>query len=382
MNYTGNPRHLRGGLHSRSSQRVLRLRHTPAILERPWLDICRTFQKQTECRTARPSGGVAASSAVALSTTSSMEDGRDCFQTKRRRLLEQSDWLGLELAAPINVSKPSALSPPFDGVTKFVTKKKIYELRAAKEQKRRASGPFIRPLFSQPSNSSTESSLPRGTPSLPSRSPAPTSHSSASRRPQASIPSIRSAHTGSAAFVPSHYTTPVNTNPVTSLSKSTCSSGRSWNSFVKPSPPSISDLGFIPDTKADPEVFPRQLVENDAADMRNIWTMIEERKQEDNLLLKELGWESQSGVSASQMSGQQSQRVFCQSQHQVVGTENREATENAGVEELSAASVAVVSSNGIAEGGKTMTAGDARSKEVANITPQDDENDEVGLPWF
>ena len=110
--------------------------------------------------------------------------------------------------------------------------------------------------------------------------------------------------------------------------------------------------------------------------------MIEERKQEDNLLLKELGWESQSGVSASQMSGQQSQRVFCQSQHQVVGTENREATENAGVEELSAASVAVVSSNGIAEGGKTMTAGDARSKEVANITPQDDENDEVGLPWF
>ena len=124
MNYTGNPRHLRGGLHSRSSQRVLRLRHTPAILERPWLDICRTFQKQTECRTARPSGGVAASSAVALSTTSSMEDGRDCFQTKRRRLLEQSDWLGLELAAPINVSKPSALSPPFDGVTKFVTKKR------------------------------------------------------------------------------------------------------------------------------------------------------------------------------------------------------------------------------------------------------------------
>jgi len=141
MNYTGNPRHLRGGQHSRPSQKVLRPRHgrhTPKLLERPWLDICGTFQKQTEFRAAHPSGGVAATSAVAPSTTSSMEDGTDCFQTKRRRLLEQSDWLGLELAAPINVSKPLALSPPFYGVTKFVNKKK--DLRVARSQGTEAKG--------------------------------------------------------------------------------------------------------------------------------------------------------------------------------------------------------------------------------------------------
>ena len=109
MNYTGNPRHLREGQHSRSFRKAPRPRHrrpTPAILERPWLDICGSFQKQTDGSTARPTGGVAATSAVVPSTISSMEDATDCFQAKRRRLLEQSDWLGLDLTAPINVSHP------------------------------------------------------------------------------------------------------------------------------------------------------------------------------------------------------------------------------------------------------------------------------------
>jgi len=110
--------------------------------------------------------------------------------------------------------------------------------------------------------------------------------------------------------------------------------------------------------------------------------MIEKREQEDNLLRKELGWESQSGVSASQLSVHQSQQVFCQSQHQVVGTENQEVAENAGAEEHSAASVGVVGSNGIAKGGKTVAAGDAGNEEIANITTRDEEDDEVGLPWF
>jgi hypothetical protein len=48
-----------------------------------------------------------------------MEDGKlDAFQVKRRRLLEQSDWLGLDIAAPINVSSSVA----FDAITKFNTK--------------------------------------------------------------------------------------------------------------------------------------------------------------------------------------------------------------------------------------------------------------------
>ena len=132
----------------------------------------------------------------------------------------------------------------------------------------------------------------------------------------------------------------------------------------------------------DAGFFPWKLEEKDTADMRKIWTMIEERKREDNLLRKELGWESQSGVSASQVSVQQSQQMFYQSQHQVVRMENGGVTDNMGAEGHSAAVATVVSCNGMAIGEKTMVLGDAGSKEVASVTEQDEEDDEVGVPWF
>lgn len=96
MNYTGNPRHLRS--HTRSSQkayfRCQRLK-TPIISERPQLDICKGFQEQTRTQ----STGSDAKSV----TPSVSSDDRDTFQTKRRRLLQQKDWLGLDIYAPIKV---------------------------------------------------------------------------------------------------------------------------------------------------------------------------------------------------------------------------------------------------------------------------------------
>jgi hypothetical protein len=93
MNYTGNPRRLRSI--PRSSQRTLlhrqRLR-TPVIPERPQLDICQSFQAQTNHSTTE-------SQSVATSSTG----GSDSFEAKRRRLLQQKDWLGLDLSAPIKV---------------------------------------------------------------------------------------------------------------------------------------------------------------------------------------------------------------------------------------------------------------------------------------
>ena len=94
MNYTGNPRHLRG--RSRPSQKEYQHRQrarTPAILETPQVDICKAFQAPTDSRTDGEVQSIATSS-------SSREDP---FNAKRRRLLQQQDWLGLDIATPINV---------------------------------------------------------------------------------------------------------------------------------------------------------------------------------------------------------------------------------------------------------------------------------------
>ena len=94
MNYTGNPRQLR--TRSRSSQKEYHYRQrarTPAIPERPQLDICQTFQAQTESH--------AGSEVQSIATSSN--SGEDRFNAKRRRLLQQQDWLGLDISTPINV---------------------------------------------------------------------------------------------------------------------------------------------------------------------------------------------------------------------------------------------------------------------------------------
>ena len=95
MNYTGNPRHLRS--HPRSSQRDRFRRHrlqTPAISEQPRLDICQGFQEQSTSHSGSDSKSIA--------TSASGE--RDSFDAKRRRLLQQRDWLGIDISAPIKVS--------------------------------------------------------------------------------------------------------------------------------------------------------------------------------------------------------------------------------------------------------------------------------------
>jgi hypothetical protein len=104
MNYTGNPRRLRRG--ARSSHRGLGARNRqPTPTTRPWLDICGSFQRQ---RDGGATGGDADNS-IAPDTTSSSEDVKDEFQSKRRRLLEQGDWLGLEIGASIDVPSSPAL---------------------------------------------------------------------------------------------------------------------------------------------------------------------------------------------------------------------------------------------------------------------------------
>jgi hypothetical protein len=140
-------------------------------------------------------------------------------------------------------------------------------------------------------------------------------------------------------------------------------------------------LEFIPETRED-EVgfFPQQMEEGETADMRRIWNSIEERKREDSLLRREFGWESQSGVSASQMSMQPSQPVFCQSRDGADGMEDEEVVESA-VREKELVVVPDVDTNGIAKSEKTVLEHKERTESV-NIAEQDEEDDDVGLPWF
>src|SRR5271155_4123949 len=101
MNYTGNPRHLRS--QPRSSQRDRFRRHrlqTPVISERPQLDVCQEFQEQTSTQSGCDSKSIATSASAEY----------DSFEAKRRRLLQQKDWLGIDVSAPINVSYSSCYS--------------------------------------------------------------------------------------------------------------------------------------------------------------------------------------------------------------------------------------------------------------------------------
>jgi hypothetical protein len=91
MNYTGNPRHLRSQTRSSHFRRLHRFK-TPTISERPQLDICQEFQAQTSH-----------TGSEAKSVSSSVTSDPDTFEAKRRRLLQQKDWLGLDISAPINV---------------------------------------------------------------------------------------------------------------------------------------------------------------------------------------------------------------------------------------------------------------------------------------
>jgi hypothetical protein len=140
-------------------------------------------------------------------------------------------------------------------------------------------------------------------------------------------------------------------------------------------------LEFIPETRED-EVgfFPQQVEESETVDMKRIWNLIEERKREDSLLRREFGWGSQSGVSASQMSMQPSLPVFCQSRDGADGMEDEEVVECA-VREEELAVAPDVDTNGIAESEKTVSEHEG-IKESVNIAEQDEEDDDVGLPWF
>jgi hypothetical protein len=104
MNYTGNPRHLRG--RSRSSQKEYLRRQrlsTPAISERPPLDICHKFQERTS-QTASATQSVASGDHDNDNNNNDDNDNdNDTFDAKRRRLLLQQDWLGLNVSAPIKV---------------------------------------------------------------------------------------------------------------------------------------------------------------------------------------------------------------------------------------------------------------------------------------
>jgi hypothetical protein len=92
MNFTGNPRHLRSHPRPRSVSKGYFRRHR-AISERPQVAICQGFQDQS------PDTG---SEAKSLSHISRSD--QETFETKRRRLLHQTDWLGLDISVPINVS--------------------------------------------------------------------------------------------------------------------------------------------------------------------------------------------------------------------------------------------------------------------------------------
>lgn len=107
MNYTGNPRHLRTHPRRRSSQkeyfyRRQRLNTSSALTGRPQLDICQNFQEQWAPTTAASAAAILLGN-QAKKTPSVSSNDAESLQVKRRRLLQQKDWLGLEISAPIKV---------------------------------------------------------------------------------------------------------------------------------------------------------------------------------------------------------------------------------------------------------------------------------------
>lgn len=94
MNYTGNPRHYRSHPGPPSALKGY-FRRQCALLERPLLAICQEFQDPS------PDTGTDAKSPLRVSCISTEQE---TFETKRRRILHQKDWLGLDISSPINVS--------------------------------------------------------------------------------------------------------------------------------------------------------------------------------------------------------------------------------------------------------------------------------------
>jgi hypothetical protein len=116
MNYTGNLRHLRTHPRRRSSQkdyfhhRQHRSNTHFVIPGRPQLDVCQDFQEhQSATTTAASATAIPSGSQAKNNTPSVSHDDTESFQTKRRRLLQQTDWLGLEISAPIKVPFHSAI---------------------------------------------------------------------------------------------------------------------------------------------------------------------------------------------------------------------------------------------------------------------------------
>lgn len=158
----------------------------------------------------------------------------------------------------------------------------------------------MRPLFYDPSET-IATQLP--TPAKVPLSPTMTSHSSTSLQPQPTVSSIYSSRHGS-GFIPSHHTAPTLAQRKSTPSKSN-SPSTGWNPFASPNTP-ISNIKFVPETNFEMEFSPRvKSMDKDKSDMKSVWTMVEEQKQEEQHLRTELGWGSQSGISASQVSLQQ-----------------------------------------------------------------------------
>lgn len=171
----------------------------------------------------------------------------------------------------------------------------IYDIRAEKERNRRANGPFMKPLFHQPTELTTVTPPPSHIIASPAQT-SRTSHSSTSLHPEPTLPSIYSSQHGS-GFVPSHHTSPV----IAHRGTSSTSSSATWNTFT-PQP----EINFIPDQTHEVEFFAKTM-DKDLLDMKSVWNLVEERKREDQLLRAEFGWASQSGIDESQMSQLQSQ---------------------------------------------------------------------------
>ena len=176
--------------------------------------------------------------------------------------------------------------------------RQIYDIRAAKERKRRANGPFMKPVFSPV----TELSRKLPTTPVPSSqlplSPSATSHSSRSLRPEPSVSSVQSSEPRGSGFVPSRHTSPALAQRGSSISDSVSISNLTWNPIsVEPGIP------FVPDKNDEIDFF-RSPNANDV-DMKNVWNLVEERKLEDKLLCAEFGWGSESLAEDSQMSLQQ-----------------------------------------------------------------------------
>ena len=120
----------------------------------------------------------------------------------------------------------------------------IYDIRAAKERKRRANGPFMKPIFHEsPELTSTTAPAASQVP----QSPAVPSHSSTSIRAQPTIPSISSSHHGT-GFISSHHTSPALAHRGTSPSKPT-SSHSSWKHFAAHY--NSSEVNFIAEQGAE-----------------------------------------------------------------------------------------------------------------------------------